>query len=377
MTRPTPAGVAVALTALVAALAAWRLRWDELWALAGGAGAAVGLALLACQVVAPVRGTRRDAVDRVTSGDPLAVTVTLSTGRRSVRRQPALDRLGDDLVEVDLPSVRARTEREVTYSIPTRRRGHLPLGPVVVDEGDPLGLFRAVAEVVAPTTVIVHPRHHPLVLDPSGRRRDLDGLRTDLAEGSITFHALRDYVPGDDLRRVHWRSSARTGTLVVRHDVDPSEPRTLLLVDLAAEAWPGGRLEEGLEVAASVVRAAGREGLPLRLVRPAERAVDAGRDGTPVLDALAAAAVVPGLGAAWASGADGLDHAAGTAVVVTGDGERADDVLDHLRAVADRSVAVVVDPDTATGVRRAAGGGMVVTGPDARTICASWGRWGR
>ena len=67
---------------------------------------------------------------------------------------------------------------------------------------------------------------------PTGNTRHLEGPSSDTSpQGNITFHRLRDYVVGDDLRLVHWRSSARTGKLVVKHNVDTSQPYTVVLLD--------------------------------------------------------------------------------------------------------------------------------------------------
>lgn len=368
-------GVAVLALAAISAVAAWRLAWVELWALSAAAVAAIVLALVSCWLVAPVRARRIGAPERATAGDDLPITLRLAnTGRRRARPQPALDHLGSRPIEVGLPEVAGGGEASVSYAVPTRRRGHLTLGPVVVDQGDPLGLLRSVAEVAPPSQVIVHPRHHPLVLDPTGTRRDLDSTRADRAAGSLTFRTLREYVPGDDLRRVHWRSSARTGTLVVRQDVDPSEPRTLLVVDVEDGVWgDDAHLDEGVEVAASVVHAALRTLQPLTYLDADGLARDAGTDGADALDDLA------GLDREHPVGASGRlrsqsvqDH--GVVIAVTGDAERADHLIDHGRLVTSRVLVAVVSPGTGP-TRRAVGDAMVVVGPDAATLCEAWNRW--
>ncbi|MGI8937283.1 MAG: DUF58 domain-containing protein [Iamia sp.] len=375
MTRLAPPGWAVLSLGTLAAVAAWRMAWIEMWAVTIGSLAALVLAAVSCRLVAPVRALRSGVPDRVSVGDELPVTLAVrNLSRRSVRHQPALDLLGTTPIEVDLPAVGGGKEVTARYAIPTRRRGHLALGPVVVDQGDPLGLFRSVAEVTAASTVIVHPRHHPLILDPSGARRDLDSLRADRAAGTLTFHGLREYVPGDDLRRVHWRSSARTGTLVVRQDIDPSEPRTLLAIDLAEGSWTDDvHLDEGVEVAASVVRAATRAGHPLRYVDHGGVARETGEDGTDVLDDLAALALDAPVGAAERMRSQGAEGH-GVVVLVTGAGARADHLVDQGRLVAPLVVVAVVQPE-AEPSRRPVGTGMVLTAPDAQTLCEAWSRW--
>jgi len=91
------------------------------------------------------------------------------------------------------------------------------VGPVSVVRGDPLGLFERAHRRDDPIDLFVHPR--TIVFDGQslGFLRDLEGLpAADLSRDDVSFHALNEYQPGDDLRRVHWRSSARTGVLMVR-----------------------------------------------------------------------------------------------------------------------------------------------------------------
>lgn len=106
---------------------------------------------------------------------------------------------------------------EELFAIPTQRRGILKVGPVSVVRGDPLGLFERVHSTDEPVDLYVHPRTTRFEGQSLGFLRDLEGLPTaDLAPDDVSFHALREYQPGDDLRHVHWRSSARTGTIMVR-----------------------------------------------------------------------------------------------------------------------------------------------------------------
>src|SRR5690606_3018218 len=84
------------------------------------------------------------------------------------------------------------------------------------------------------------PRSHPVRTVPVGASRSLDGVVDAAQYGSITFHALREYVPGDDLRHVHWRTSAHVGQLMVRQHVETSLPRIVVLVDDRTAGRSGG-----------------------------------------------------------------------------------------------------------------------------------------
>ncbi|MEL5991854.1 DUF58 domain-containing protein [Microbacterium phosphatis] len=108
-------------------------------------------------------------------------------------------------------------EVEELFAIPTTRRAVLPVGPVSIVRGDPLGLFERVDSRDEPVDLFVHPRTVRFDGQSLGFVRDLEGMTSrDLARDDIAFHALSEYQPGDDLRHVHWRSTARTGTLMMR-----------------------------------------------------------------------------------------------------------------------------------------------------------------
>ena len=77
-------------------------------------------------------------------------------------------------------------------------------------------------------------------------------------EGTIAFQGLRPYVVGDDLRMVHWRTTARTGTLMVKKHVDTNRPQVVVLLDDRAGSYPANRwFEEAVEVAASLAGTGG------------------------------------------------------------------------------------------------------------------------
>jgi uncharacterized protein (DUF58 family) len=116
-----------------------------------------------------------------------------------------------------VPRLHAGEEYEELFAIPTTSRGVLAVGPVSVLRGDPLGLFERTNDRRQAVDLFVHPRTLPLEGLSLGQMRDLEGLPDQhLARDDVSFHALREYQPGDDLRHVHWKSTARTGTLMVR-----------------------------------------------------------------------------------------------------------------------------------------------------------------
>jgi len=153
---------------------------------------------------------------------------------------------------------------EELFAIPTHRRGIVKVGPVSVVRGDPLGLFERVHRRDEPINLFVHPRTVLFDGQSLGFLRDLEGLpATDLSPDDVSFHALREYQPGDDLRHVHWKSTARTGSVMVRQYEETR--RSHFVIGLSRH--PGDyRTPEEFELAIS---AAGSLGL--RALRDSQR----------------------------------------------------------------------------------------------------------
>lgn len=116
-----------------------------------------------------------------------------------------------------VPRLAPDAGHEEVFAIPTTARGVLSVGPVSVRRGDPIGLFERTNDRRQAVDLFVHPRTTSLEGLSLGHLRDLEGLPSQhLARDDVSFHALREYQPGDDLRHVHWKSTARVGKVMVR-----------------------------------------------------------------------------------------------------------------------------------------------------------------
>ena len=268
----TARGVGLLGGAVVLLVIGFRFGYPDL-ALLG----AIAVVAFACGVVfalwRPRLGVERVAdPDRVARGEPARLTLTVrNTSTLRAANLIATDRCGGASVPVPLLRLRPGRDTTVDYPVPTSRRGVVPIGPLRVTRGDPLALITLSRTYGGTASVWVHPRIHLLRAVPAGISRSLDGRVDKVPHGTITFDSLREYVVGDELRRVHWRSSAKVGELMVREQLDTSEPTIVVLLDDRAVAHPDRRdgvaesFEAACEAAASIVAAAAREDLPVGL----------------------------------------------------------------------------------------------------------------
>ncbi|MFC4017533.1 DUF58 domain-containing protein [Micromonospora sp. GCM10011542] len=277
----TARGIGLLVAAVVLLGVGFRFAYPELTLLGAAAGAAVCYAALTAAWRPRLTVSRRADPDRVARGEAASMTLTVrNTGRLRSANLLAEDRCGDRAVPVPLLRLRPGRDTELRYDVPTYRRGVVPVGPLRVTRRDPLGLVALARPYGDTVPVWVHPRIHPMSAVPTGAGRSLDGRVDGVPHGSITFDSLREYVVGDELRRVHWRTSARVGELMVRENVDTSLPRIVVLLDNRSAAHPGRvagtaeSFESGCEAAASIVTAAHRDDLPVLLLLVAPEPVD-------------------------------------------------------------------------------------------------------
>jgi uncharacterized protein (DUF58 family) len=344
----TPLGWGVAAASVVLYAAGAVLGYPEPVALAAGGVIAVAAALLWTLPRPSLVVERRISPQRVARGEAASGELRVTnTGRVRRAGMRVHDACGAGDIDVRLPVLKPRVTQTVRYALPTGRRGEIEVGPLRLVRADPFGLARRVREYGDRQTLLVRPRTVPLPLLPSGRNHHLEGPTTDSAPaGTVTFHALREYVVGDDLRHIHWRSSARTGTLMVRRFVDASMPQTTIVVDTAAAAYHApDDFELAVDAAASIALGACRMNFPVRILTcdgPLVETRGGAHDGEAILDRLARLAAADDPHAV-------LDiarrvRAGGSLVVVTGGrGDVAG--AGALRRAFDRVVCVRVRPE--------------------------------
>ncbi|MBI2155486.1 MAG: DUF58 domain-containing protein [Candidatus Rokubacteria bacterium] len=181
-----------------------------------------------------------------------------------------------------VPPIPAGGEAEVEIEIRPTRRGRVAFRSVTIARPDPFGLVQALVTVPAPQALLVLPRRYPLpdIALPGTRRYQPGGVALATSVGdSEEFAALRDYRPGDPLRRIHWKSWARVGQPVVKEYQDEFFVRHALVLDTFCAADGGEAFEEAVSLAASIAVAIDTQEslLDLMFVGPEAYCFTAGR----------------------------------------------------------------------------------------------------
>lgn len=279
------------------ALLALGLRWAHSEMLVVGATLLFTLAIAVVWMLRPaaLAGRRSVEPDEVIEGDEATAVITIcNEGQRGSPRVTAIDHIDGRPQTLAVASIEPGDEGYQRYQVPTERRGVYTLGPLTIAHSDPFRLIRAGKGTGHLVRYRVWPRSVEVPPLPTGRVRDVEGSATPRTAGSgVTFHTLREYAPGDDRRHVHWRSTAKTGTLVVRQHVLTSEPKMVVFVDCREEAYDNAdRFDDACRIAASLIRAAVRWSNPVELMVSSGTSVQIDSSGSNrerALDALAEA----------------------------------------------------------------------------------------
>ena len=195
-----------------------------------------------------------------------------------------------------VPGLPAGGRDNLRYELTTTSRGRYTIGPLAVRLSDPFGLAQVTSELAGTSEVVVHPRIEALSAPGYGGQfasASATKVRRLYTQGE-EFYTTREYRDGDDLRKVHWRSSAKRGELMIRQEETPWQARALLAVDLRRAAHRGqgdhSSFERTVSAAASMAVRLARSGYELALLTDDGQQVrtDKGLDpATAILDFLA------------------------------------------------------------------------------------------
>jgi uncharacterized protein (DUF58 family) len=350
-------GWAVLGLGVVAWVIGWQFGWEELMTLA----AACLLMVVAATLFTLGRSSLEVSLGleppRVTVGEPAIARVHAhNTGARQILGMVLEVPVGKDgLARLSPPTLGHGQDFAEPFVIPTHRRAVIRVGPVRSVRGDPLGLARREVVWCDPMDLIVHPKVVLLPGAAAGWMRDLEGMTTnDLSPADVAFHTLREYVPGDDRRSIHWRSSARTGKLMVRQFVDTRRAHLGIVLSTRAEDYGS---EDEFELAVSVTASLGASALQMgqQVTSISGGATLPARDRIQLLDGLAAVELEvdgEGIDVVTRRSKRALDTAS-VAILVAGSRSSVTDLRSasswlpsHLRAL-----VVRIDPDAEPSVR--------------------------
>jgi uncharacterized protein (DUF58 family) len=267
-------------------------------------------------------------------------------------------------------------ETRAAYRFATERRGVVTIGPLQVELTDPFGLARLRLPAAGVSELVVYPPIEALPAVPLSAGNDpLAGSEhpNALGRGGEDFFALRAYVVGDDLRRVHWPATARHDELMVRQDELPWQGRTTVVIDDRAGVHTTESFERMVSAAASILVAGSRRQDLVRVVTAsgADSGYGAGRSHVEgLLEALACIAPQGGTDLAGAGEVLGATGVSGALVVLTGGA--APDEITGLVARAEPS-----GPEALLSFSPGATGGPNITGPVVRlgsdtSLVAGW-----
>ncbi|GAA1469769.1 DUF58 domain-containing protein [Microbacterium thalassium] len=268
-----PAGALVALAATAGLGVGLAFGWVE-WMIAGGASL-----LLLTASVPFLFGARAYDVDltlsreHVTAGQGITGRVEVRNVHRRTALPGAIDiPVGAGLVEFGVPLLRGGQTHAQDLEIPGLRRGIVTVGPATTVRGDPIGLLRREHAFADVHDLYVHPRTVVLPTMSAGLIRDLEGLPTRrLVDADMSFHAIREYAPGDARRQVHWKSTAKTGRLMVRQYEESRRSRMAVVLGVGAgEHLDDDEFELAVSCAASLGLRAIRDARDVEIVVGAE-----------------------------------------------------------------------------------------------------------
>ncbi|TDE91493.1 DUF58 domain-containing protein [Occultella glacieicola] len=359
-------------------------RYPGLVGLGAVLAVALGCALVTVLVPAPLRIRRRVRPPRVARLEEASAHVEVTNASTWLAQSvTGHDLVGGRRTPFLVPRMAPGATVSTEVPIPTTHRGVIGFGPLTLHRFSFLDLLEVRQEHGDRASVLVEPRILDALGLPAGARRGHVGADERIAHGGTDLVGLREYVAGDDLRRLHWATSARRATLMVREDADPSAPHLTVLLDDRADSYAGAHdaaldgegFEEAVDVAASLLTAAAGVESPARVVTigggldeqipaPAPAAGPAGLDPH-VLGALARLE--------RSDGGHGSGLFAGSPdvlAVITGPNSDLGDLL-LTASGAPSGVVLVVDPRPEALVS-AQQGVLVLRGPRAEELVHGW-----
>ncbi|HET7482173.1 MAG TPA: DUF58 domain-containing protein [Actinomycetota bacterium] len=274
---PTPRGAAVIIGGSLLLGAGWALGSEPMETL--------GFALMALAVIAAavvlfsrhdLRITRELLPSRTHAHHPVTVSLKIENlGRGSAPLLFIEDRLPHGIGGTSrfaVSGIEKGGTRDASYTITPATRGRYRIGPLDVIVTDPFGLARVRSQRTQASDLLVHPTIEKLSLPRDlGERRTAaaSALRQPTGPQGEDFYTLREYAEGDELRKIHWPSTAKRGKVMIRQEETPWHLRATILLDDRRRVHEGvgasASFERAVEAAAALVDLYHRSGYGFRL----------------------------------------------------------------------------------------------------------------
>lgn len=245
--------------ALVGAVLCWVLAYivagTAMYLFAYGIVLLLGLSYFLAPRRLKLTGDRTGLFPRAEVGDRFDVQVSL-TANRSIStfllEERVPERLGNT-VKVPVTKLAKGAELTHRYGLRCTRRGVYEIGPLVAVASDPLGLSEQETVVAEPFELLVHPRIDVVEDRPLTWSFEDPPVRPPISRpwpAGMEFYGMREYVPGDDTRKIVWRASARTGKVMIRESERGITDRVVIILDTdrGAHSRDGEQVSESFEM---------------------------------------------------------------------------------------------------------------------------------
>ena len=232
--------------------------------------------------------TRSITPARARPGQQVSIHLTLANSGRGAAPMLLLEeRLPAGLLghsRFGLHGIEPTGRREAAFQVTPARRGRYMVGPLQISVIDPFGLAHTISEAAPPSPLLVHPAIEPLRLPrEQGERRSMSqaSLRRLSGGRGEDFYTMREYVEGDDLRKVHWASTAKRGRYMIRQEETPWHTRATVVLDDRSSPYEkdvaGSSFERAVGAAASLLDLYCRSGYGFSLITSHGAGLQSGR----------------------------------------------------------------------------------------------------
>jgi len=360
-------------TALVAAAACFAIGrvfgLIEMYVLGSGIVVALLVAVISVQRRLPPLDVRRIvSPSMVAVGEPARVDIQLANiGRQASPYLQLWEPVGQNGgAPMQLAKLGPGQTAGAAYRVPTTRRGLVRIGPLRALRRDVLGLSQRTTALAGTEEVLIVPHRIALPfpsVGSSGRLGQHLRMKSWGQTGS-EFHSLREYVRGDDIRRINWKASARATSLIVRETALEGIRRCTVVLDTNEDEYTPASFEQAVIAAASITGSAAHSGVNTRF---ATGQIDLrGPDvASSTLRWLATVEPTEGTAEMTSIGA-GMSDGMGLLVVVTGSDTSTAAGQVRTAATQDETVVVVCATEYTASSR------FVVDATSVESLIASW-----